>query len=153
MFEGLYHLSHPHALPDTVVLGRPTFQICVWRYVSTEWTENHATQIEIFIYGCSRVHFDGYNKHTISRRSCPLQSVCWLQTLEVQHGFFTGVPSVYCRTLPVSSFLLNLPEWVYRHISRYFCVKQVNSISSGEPFPLHRKSAGQKHFRSTFGVK
>jgi hypothetical protein len=67
--------------------------------------------------------------------------------------FFTGAVSVHCRTLPGISYLLKLPERVLRHFSRFSCAKRTDCISSGETFPWHRKRAGQKPFRSTFGVK
>jgi hypothetical protein len=55
--------------------------------------------------------------------------------------FFKSATNFHCRTLPGISFLLNLPEWVYGYISRFSCAKQIDNISSGEPFPWHRNSS------------
>jgi hypothetical protein len=98
------------------------------------------------------IQFDWINKHTISlwlykspRRSrhvvtCSRQSVSCLQTVEVQGCLFTSVTSVHCRTLLGISFLLNLPEWVYGYISRFSSAKQIDNISSREPFLWQRNS-------------
>jgi hypothetical protein len=123
---------------------------------STEWSKKYATHIKIFIDGC-KLKFDSINEHTLSlwlckntHRSrhvvtCSHQSVMSSDSQSARMSFFTSATGVNCRTLPGISFLLNLQQWVYGYISRFFCSKQMDSISSREPFPwaVHFK----RHYR------
>jgi hypothetical protein len=78
------------------VLLRQTENKCPGLSDNTEWSKSHANYTKIFTDGCNSVQFDWINKHTMSlwlhkspRRSrhvitCSRQSVCCLQTVEVQ---------------------------------------------------------------------
>jgi hypothetical protein len=110
------------------------------------------TTLKYLLMVCNSIQFDWINKPTISlwpykspRRSrhvvtCGSPSVVFKQS-KYKDIFFTSATSVHCRKLPGISFLLYLPEWVEEYISRFSCAKQIDNISSGEPFPWHRNSS------------
>jgi hypothetical protein len=123
---------------------------------STGWLKSSATHIKVFTGGCNSTQLDWSNKYTISlwvykspRRSRHVVS-CSRHSVSCVSTSATGG---HCRTLSDMSFLLNLPEWVYGHIFRFSSAKQIDTVTSGEPFPWHRENAGQKTFWPTLDVK
>jgi hypothetical protein len=115
------------------------FSDCCWR-CHAPWWQSHATHIKTFIEYCNSAKFDWININTISMSlhavTCLHLFVTCYKTVEMQERLSTSAKCVHCRTLHGISFLFNFSGWVQGYIYLFSYAKQIESILSGEPFPV-----------------